>query len=274
MITPKTSLFCVIGNPVSHSLGPIMHNRAFLEVGYDGVYMAFSVEDIQAAITGIKALKIKGVSVTIPHKTEIIPMLDEIEPMAAKIGAVNTLVNREGRIWGGNTDWVGAVRALEEKTHIDGKNVLIVGAGGAARAVAFGIAAGGGRITLANRSIEKGEALAAEINSDFYPLSDLSRKKFDILINTTSIGMTPHVDASPVTVEMLHPEMVVMDIVYNPIKTRLLKMAQELGCITVDGVGMFVRQGAAQFELWTGKPAPVMMMEKTVREALTTQSNG
>ncbi|MFH0731090.1 MAG: shikimate dehydrogenase [Pseudomonadota bacterium] len=268
MITPTTSVYCVIGNPVSQSLSPILHNRAFSHTGYDGVYVAFPVSDIQSAIAGVKAMGIKGASVTIPHKTALIPLLDEIDPLALKIGAVNTLVNRNGRLWGGNTDCIGAVRALSEKTDIAGKTVCILGAGGAARAVGFGVISKGGRVMVANRTPVTGEALAKALDSEFCPLSDIRRHPFDILINTTSVGMTPRIDVSPVSADVLRPELVVMDIVYNPLRTKFLEMARNLGCITVDGAAMFIYQGAAQFELWTGKPAPVAVMAETVRAAL------
>jgi shikimate dehydrogenase len=269
MITPKTSLYCVIGNPVSQSLSPIMHNRAFSLAGYDGVYVAFCVSDIQSAIAGIKALGIKGASVTIPHKTAVIPLLDEIDPLALKIGAVNTLVNRDGRLWGGNTDCAGAVSALSEKTEIPGKRVCVLGAGGAARAVGFGIISKGGRVRIANRTTVAGEALATELNAEFCPLSDIRSHPYDILINTTAVGMTPQTDISPVSADVFSPEMVVMDIVYNPLRTQFLAMAEALGCTTIDGAAMFIHQGAAQFELWTGKRAPIAVMAKTVREALS-----
>lgn len=268
MITPKTSVYCVMGNPVSQSLGPIMHNGAFSHAGFDGVYVAFTVSDIQSAIAGMKALGIKGASITIPHKTAVMPLLDEIDPLARKIGAVNTLVYRDGRLWGGNTDCTGAVRALREKTDIAGKRVGILGAGGAARAVGFGVVSKGGRVTIANRTPVTGEALAEALNSEFCPLSDIGKKPFDILINTTAVGMTPRADVSPVSAEVLRPEMVVMDIVYNPLQTRLLTMAAASGCTTIDGAAMFIHQGAQQFELWTGKPAPVAVMAEAVRNML------
>jgi shikimate dehydrogenase len=268
MITPETNVYCVIGNPVSQSLSPIMHNRAFSHTGYDGVYVAFPVKDIQSAITGIKALGIKGASVTIPHKTAVMKLLDEVDPLAVKIGAVNTIVCRDGRLWGGNTDCTGAVRALSEKTGIAGKRVGILGAGGAARAVGFGVISKGGRVTVANRTTVTGEALAKELDSGFCPLSGIERYSFDILINTTAVGMTPRSDISPVSADALTPGMVVMDIVYNPLRTKFLAMAQTMGCTTIDGVTMFIYQGAEQFELWTGKPAPIGVMAETVRKAL------
>jgi shikimate dehydrogenase len=247
-----------------------MHNRAFSCTGYDGVYVAFSVSDIQSAIAGIKGLGIKGASITIPHKTAVIPLLDEIDPLARKIGAVNTLVNRNGRLWGGNTDCTGAVRALTEKTDIAGKTVCILGAGGAARAVGFGVSSKGGRVRIANRTVAAGEALAKALDAAFCPLSDIGRYHFDILINTTALGMTPQTGVSPVSADVLRPETVVMDIVYHPLRTKFLATAQASGCTTIDGAAMFIHQGAAQFELWTGKPAPIAVMADTVRKSLAS----
>jgi shikimate dehydrogenase len=237
------------------------------------VYVAFPVSDIRSAIAGVKALGIQGASITIPHKTAVIPLLDEIDPLAQKIGAVNTLVNRNGWLWGGNTDCIGAVRALSEKTDIAGKTVCILGAGGAARAVGFGVISKGGRVMIANRTTVSGVALAKALNSEFCPLSDIRHLSFDILINTTSVGMTPRIDASPVSADVLRPELVVMDIVYNPLRTKFLDMARALGCITIDGAAMFIYQGAEQFELWTGKPAPIAVMAETVRTSLESNRN-
>jgi shikimate dehydrogenase len=268
MITPKTNVYCVLGNPVSQSLSPLMQNRAFSHTGFDGVYVAFAVPDIASAISGIKALGIKGASITIPHKAAVIPFLDEIDPLALKIGAVNTLVHREGRFYGANTDCAGAVRALSEKTDIAGKRIGILGAGGAARAVGFGVISKGARVTIANRTAEKGEALAADLNAAFCPLSEISRYPFDILINTTAVGMRPRTGVSPVSADVFTPEMVVMDIVYNPLRTQFLTMAAATGCVTIDGAAMFIYQGAEQFELWTGRPAPIAVMAETVRKAL------
>lgn len=269
MISSHTNTFCVIGDPVRHSLSPLMHNAAFKETGTDGVYLAFEVKDISAAIYGIRGLGILGVSVTIPHKVSVIPHLDEIDKTARQIGAVNTIVNDRGKLRGYNTDCFGASKALAEKTEVQGKRVLIVGAGGAARAIGFGIAEKGGIITISNRTEEKGRSLAHDLQASFCGLEDLESKDWDIIINATSVGMAPKIEGCPVPESILQPGRVVMDIVYNPQETLLLKKAAQRGCETVDGVSMFVYQGACQFELWTGRDAPVSAMEKTVRRALS-----
>ncbi|HGY12256.1 MAG TPA: shikimate dehydrogenase [Desulfobacterales bacterium] len=272
MINSNTSLYAVLGDPISQSLSPVMHNSAFSHAGYNGIYLAFKVKEIEKAISGIKALGIKGAGITIPHKVKAMQFLDEIDETAAKIGAVNTIVNRQGKITGYNFDSIGAVKALKEKTGINNKTVAILGAGGAARAVGYGIIAEGGRLIILNRTKDKGEKLAADLGSDFCHLEDFKKVKCDILINTTSLGMTPNLDQMPVEKKHLNKGMIVMDVVYNPLKTRLLSVAEDMGCTTIDGVSMFVFQGARQFELWTGKKAPVDLMRKTVLKALSCSS--
>ncbi len=261
-----TSLYCVLGDPISHSLSPVMHNSAFTHMGYNGVYLAFNVKDknLASAISGIKALGIKGVSVTIPHKVEVMKFLDNIDEKALKIGAVNTIVNKDGKLFGYNTDCLGATNALLEKTAIKDKDVVILGSGGAARAIGFGIVSEGGRLTILGVLKDEGENLAKDLGVDYYHLSEFKNIDCQILINATPVGMTPNTKAMPVQKEDLKKDMVVMDIVYNPIKTSLLKESEGIGCITADGASMFVYQGAAQFEMWTGKKAPVDIMRKTV----------
>jgi shikimate dehydrogenase len=268
LINAKTSLYAVLGDPVSHSLSPVMHNKAFSHVNYNGIYFAFRVKDIGKAISAIKALGIKGASITIPHKSAVMEHLDEIRGAAGKIGAVNTIVNRQGKMIGYNYDSAGAIRAVKEKTEIKNKSVAVLGAGGAARAVGYGILSEGGKLTILNRTKEKGEKLCADLGCNFFLLEDLNQVKCDILINTTSVGMAPNLKDMPIKKNQLNQCMIVMDIVYNPLKTRFLKAAQDVGCTTIDGISMFIYQGACQFELWTGKRAPVDLMRKTVLKAM------
>jgi len=268
IIDTGTRLYGVFGNPVSHSLSPLMHNAAFAHAKYNAVYLAFKIEDIAAAVSAVRAFAVQGVSVTIPHKVSIMPYLDKIDPLAKEIGAVNTVINRNGMLIGYNSDCLGAVRALREKTEIAGKKIAVIGAGGAARAIGFGIKAEKGHVTIVSRSAEKGEILAKAMNADFLPLAAVNAD-FDIVINTTPVGMTPNTEKMPIPPDLLRQGMTVMDIVYNPLQTMLLKEAKKRGCVTVDGLSMFVYQGAFQFELWTGKPAPVDLMRKTVLQALT-----
>lgn len=273
-IDAQTSLYAVFGNPVDHSLSPAMHNKAFAETGFNGVYLAFRVIDIDAAMAAVRAIGIRGVSVTIPHKIAVMNSLDEIDDQARRIGAVNTVVSREGRLWGYNSDGQGAVRALLEKTAVQGADIAIIGAGGAARAIGFNIVDNGGRVTIINRSIQAGEDLAKDLGADFKPLADLKQINADILINTTPVGMSPQVGDLPLSPELLCEDMLVMDIVYNPVQTALLKHAQRMGCRTIDGVAMFVYQGAFQFKLWTGMESPVETMRAAVLAALTADADG
>ena len=267
-INSDTILFAVLGDPVSHSLGPVMHNTAFSALGYNGAYLAFRVENIGKAVVGIKALGIKGASITIPHKVSVMDFLDELDDTAQKIGAVNTILNKKDVLTGYNSDGIGAVKALFERTTIKDKNVVILGAGGAARAIGFAIISEGGRVTVINRTLANGEKLAKDLGADFQPISKLKQTACHILINTTPVGMFPDTDAMPIRRQDLDKAMVVMDVVYNPLKTRLLRAAEHIGCRTIDGVSMFVYQGAFQLELWTGMKAPVDVMKKAVLNAL------
>lgn len=269
MISPRTEIFCVIGKPVSHSMSPRMHNAAFESAGCDGVYIAFEVEDLGAAVEGIRALGIRGVSVTIPHKISVMPLLDEIDETARKIGAVNTIVNRGGILKGYNSDCSGAVAALLERTDVGGRRVLIVGAGGAARAIGYGLSEKGANIVFCNRTEEKARRLALELGGDFLSMGEIEKDDWDVIVNTTSVGMTPRTETMPIQEILFRSKPVVMDIVYNPLETMMLRKAAEAGCKTVDGAAMFIHQGACQFELWTGRKAPIRVMEETVRRALT-----
>ncbi len=270
-ITPLTRLYGVMGDPVAHSLSPLMHNAAFAQTGVDGVYVAFHVRDLTGAVDGIRALNIFGCSVTIPHKIAIMDLLDAVDPAARRIGAVNTIVNDAGRLIGLNSDSPGAMAALLEKTPLAGNHTAVIGAGGAARAVAYGIRHHGGQLTIVNRTPDKGRRLADEMGGEFVNLDDFAGDGVDILVNTTAVGMTPDTDRMPVSRSCLRAGMTVMDIVYNPLETRLLQTARENGCQVVDGVAMFVHQGAIQFERWTGKTPPVQLMRDTVLAALNTK---
>lgn len=268
LIDQSTKLFGVLGNPVRHSLSPLMHNAAFRETGINAAYLAFESGNLEDAVKGIRGLNIAGMSVTIPFKSDIIPLLDRIDPLANDIGAVNTIVNRDNILTGYNTDASGALKALEDVTEIAGKKCLIIGAGGAARAIGFMLKDNNGEIMIANRSEDRGRKLCKALDSPFIEPSRLENVDADILINTTPAGMSPDTGNCPVPEHMLKREMTVMDIIYNPVKTKLLKAAHERGCITIDGLGMFIYQGAEQFRLWTGMNAPVDTMKKIVEEKL------
>ncbi len=264
----KTQLYGILGDPIGHTLSPVMHNAAFAAVNYPGVYFAFEVKDLAGALTGAKALNLKGLSITIPYKVKALNLVDKLDETARRIGALNTIINRNGNLYGFNSDSPGAMAALAEKTAIKDKNVAIIGAGGAARALAYGIKSRGGALSIYNRSLPKARQLASELDASYFPLSEFGNKQCDILINTTSVGMTPNYDDMPVAPQTLNKNMVVMDIIYNPLKTALLKAADKIGCVIVDGVSMFIYQGALQFEMWTHTKAPVDIMRETVLKAL------
>ncbi len=260
VINGRTKVHGIIGNPVGHSLSPAMHNAAFDALAMNRVYVAFAVSDLAAAIAGIRGLGLAGLSVTIPHKQEIIPFLDQVEPVATAIGAVNTVVVDDERLVGHNTDWVGANTALATVMELKGRRVVILGAGGAARAVGFGLKEAGAEVVIVNRGRDRGLALARELDADFVPLTGVDMVSGDGLVNATSVGMEPDSDRIPLPGEMLAKFAVVMDIVYAPVETRLLREAVAAGCRVVNGLEMLLFQGAAQFELWTGEAAPLEAM--------------
>lgn len=253
---------------MEHSLSPIMHNAAFEHCGLNSAYAAFEVDDIRGAIEGIRALHIYGASVTIPHKTEVIRYLDEVEPIAQRIGAINTIVNQDGRLIGHNTDWIGAIRSLEEITDIPDRHFIIIGAGGAARAIGFGIKHKGGRLTILNRSEERGQELARDLGCPFYHIDFITELDAHSLIHATPVGMYPHINDTLIPKEQLKRGMVVMDTVYNPMETRLLREAKERRCTVINGLKMLVYQGVSQFEIWTGKEAPMDVMQRAIYETL------
>lgn len=268
----KTEVYGIIGNPVGHSLSPLMHNAAFAATGANRVYVPFLVEDIADAVKGLRALNIKGASVTIPHKEAILPFLDDIDPVAAKIGAVNTVhVVGDGQrrlLAGSNSDWVGANRALADHTDLRGSTVILLGAGGSARAIAFGLREAGAEVVLCSRTEARGRELAADLGCRWYALTELERLPGTVLVNATSVGMAPNVGNSLVAQRHLAKFSVVMDIVYAPIETRLLREAKEAGCRVVNGLEMLLYQGVAQYELWTGQTAPVEVMRARLLQAV------
>jgi shikimate dehydrogenase len=275
-------VFGVFGDPISHSLSPAMHNAAFSTLGLDCIYHAFRIspKKLEKAILGAEAMGFGGLNLTVPLKEAALE-LDCIkpDPLAERIGAINTIVfKKNGEIIGYNTDGLGAKKALvEAAVEIEGSEIVIAGAGGAARAVAFQLAADGAEITLINRTEERAIELAREISATTLPgkikatglfgLKDLL-KEANVLINTTTLGMYPNTDTAIATAEELHPDLTVFDIVYNPLETKLLKEAKAVGAKTVNGVLMLVYQGAEAFKLWTGIEPPVELMKETVLEAL------
>ncbi|RIW37615.1 shikimate dehydrogenase [Bacillus salacetis] len=273
------SLYGVIGNPIGHSLSPHMHNDAFKENDIDSLYQPFLVrsDELEKAVDGLKVLGIKGFNVTIPHKSAIIPLLDEIDPLAESIGAVNTVVRDGGRFIGYNTDGMGFLKSLQESCPfpLKDKNVLIIGAGGAARAIFHSLAASGiQNIDICNRTSERGKDI---INECVYPCSSAALslqkaeqglEKYDIIVQTTSVGMYPDTDEMPLHVTRIKKGAFISDIIYNPRETAIIKAFRGLGGKGVNGIGMFVHQGALAFELWTGIKPDSNRMRKIVQQQL------
>ncbi len=279
MIDSHTKLFGIIGNPVAHSKSPLMHNGLFEHYGLNNRYLAFDVDSSQLreTVIGIRAFKIKGMNVTIPHKVKIMEYLDDISQEAREIGAVNTIVNDNGKLIGYNTDGDGYVRSLIEETNIKlpGKRVLIIGAGGAARAISYALAKNNIQaFIIANRNMKNAMEMVERLGKDSIVtaihLDDMKAylKDADVIINTTSIGMSPDIDQSPIDAEFIQSKHVVSDIIYNPLKTKLLKDAASKGAAIHSGLGMFIYQGAIAFEKWTGIAPNVKLMKEIVLHSL------
>ncbi|MGI5850485.1 MAG: shikimate dehydrogenase [Clostridiales bacterium] len=261
IITPNTSYAAVIGHPIGHSLSPQLHNSIYDKIGIDMIYLAFDIPsgNLESAVEGLCALNFSGFNVTIPHKEEVIAFLDKIDPMAAAIGAVNTVKIEGRRMTGYNTDGLGFLHSLKGQcVECKGRNILILGAGGSARAIGITLAdQTPGEILILNRNRDRGERLAMDINE--YAGYGLSRAvgdvpdRIDIIINTTPLGMWPKVLDSPLAGYTFNPETIVCDIVYNPLETALLGEAKRSGCKTVGGLGMLVGQGIKAVEIWTDK---------------------
>jgi shikimate dehydrogenase len=283
MITSHTGLCGLIGEPVTHSLSPVMQNAAFEAMGLDFVYLAFAVDgrNVDLALAGCRALGLRGFNVTVPYKEAVLPFLDDVDPEASRIGAVNTVVNKSGRLYGHNTDSRGFKRSLSDfGFEPAGRNVIILGAGGVARAIAFSLIeeVAGLTITTRKESLEKGHLLADELGpkASARDLSELEQllDGASLLVNATSAGMIPHVDETLVSQEFLRSGLTVFDAVYNPQETRLLREAVASGSSVISGVDMLVNQGELRFEIWTGKAPPDGVMKAAVKKALEGNSPG
>ncbi|MCX5684886.1 MAG: shikimate dehydrogenase [Planctomycetota bacterium] len=282
---PQTRVYGVIADPVGHSLSPRIHNAASAETGLAAVYLPLWVEgDPAAFVRAMREFDFDGYSVTIPHKQTVMAAADEIEPLARQIGAVNTIQRRQdGSLFATNTDWTAGLAAIEAVVGtgwLTGKQAIIVGAGGVGRAMAFALKERGAAVTLTDVDEARAEALAKDVGVESMPIAALQRggygdpprPVYDALLNCTPIGMHPKIDATPVPREVLRPGMLVYDAVYNPLETRLVREAREVGCRTVAGIDHFVRQAVEQFELWTHQPAPAETMRQVVVEALTAHA--
>jgi shikimate dehydrogenase len=281
----KLKLFALIGDPIEQSLSPAMHNAAFRALGLKCAYIALRVPKpmLADAIAGVWTLGIAGLNVTIPHKIGIVGLLDELDESASLVGAVNTVKNDRGKLIGFNTDGEGALRALQgEIGSVKGKEVVLLGAGGAARAIAFSLAKARARLTIANRTVSRARALASTIEQKLginVEVTSLSRaeltralKNAGVLINATSVGMYPKTEKTLVRASMMHRGLVVFDIVYGSLRTKLLREARRAGGKTVEGLGMLVHQGALAFEIWTGKRAPIKIMKAAAKRELRGKS--
>ena len=281
-ITARTKLCAVIGNPVGHSLSPAIHNAAFNEKNLDFVYLAFQVEDVKSALSGMRALNnFRGMSVTIPHKIDAMKYVDEIAEVDRSIGSINTIINKDGKLIGLGTDGLGALKALVDAgVVLDGKSVLMLGSGGAARAIAFTLARNAklGKLTILDINEDFLKGLTADLQAgtdtciESEVMKDGSLAKAmahaDIIINCTPIGMHPREGVSLVPIELFRSGQVVFDVVYTPLETKLLADARSRGLLTVSGVEMFINQAVLQFEHFTGVDAPVDVMRKVVMEKL------
>lgn len=274
----------LIGHPVGHSMSAVMHNAAFRELDLDLRYELRPVRPRELGAFVSKRLReqdVRGANVTIPHKVSVIEHLDELDQTASRIGAVNTIVNKGGRLKGYNTDGIGAMRALGEAYgSLEGSRAVLIGAGGAARAIGYSLATSVDELAILNRTPERADDLAGDLSDlpectatiSAYPLLRRRLEKLledaDILINATPLGMGPNADETPVDGDLLRPGLLVFDSVYNPPRTRLLREAEEAGARTLSGMSMLVYQGAASFELWTGREAPKGLMARAVEEEL------
>lgn len=275
MINAKTKVYGIIGNPVEHSMSPAIHNAAFQALGLNCVYLAFKTTDVKNALAGIRSLQIGGLSVTIPHKQEVMGYLDEIDPVAENIGAVNTVINDNGILKGYNSDGFGAYRAIKTQCDsIAGESVILLGSGGAARAIGFTISAEEklAELVILGQNEDECHTLSEDIRgktahkvtADNIKNADKYLKEAKLLINCTPVGMHPHVDNTPVAGALLHSGLTVFDIVYNPYHTRLLQEAAEKKCRIIYGTEMFLNQAYIQFEMWTQEKAPVSVMRQVL----------
>jgi len=282
-VSGKTKVCALLGDPVEHSLSPCFQNAAFQHLSLDFIYLAFTVkaEDLRNAILGVRSLGFHGLNVTMPHKISVIQHLDELDENAEKIKSVNTILNRNGKLIGYTTDGIGALNALKyNDVNPSGKKIVILGAGGASRSVSFALAKEAEELVILNRTAARAEKLVSDVHRliggcekiRWEELTEENIRKelreAEILINATPVGMSPNVDETPVNKSYLHPDLVVFDLVYHPLETKLLREARMAGAKTINGLSMLIHQGAASFEIWTGVKAPIEVMMKATEEEL------
>jgi 3-dehydroquinate dehydratase/shikimate dehydrogenase len=259
-----TRIFGVAGNPIAHSLSPLMHSTAFRRENVNAVMLPLKVRALADLLTLVRELPLGGVAVTMPLKEEVLPHLANMDPLTAKIGACNTLrTGVDGKLYGFNTDVAGVIRPLEKRIKLQDARIAVLGAGGAARAAVFALVSQGAEVFIVNRTHEKAVKLARQAKAKALKHDLFAKGRFDVLINTTPCGMTGIKQALPIAESELNAGLV-FDMVYNPLETPLLKLAKERGILVISGLEMFVQQGARQFEIWTGKPAPEAEMMRVV----------
>lgn len=279
-----TKLCVLMGDPVEHSLSPAMQNAAFGHLNLNYAYMAFriAIENLKDALVGAKTLNILGLNITMPLKTRVIEFLDEIDQSAQSVGAVNTVLQKNGRLIGYNTDGIGALNVLESSgTEVAHGKIVILGAGGASRAVGHALGEKAEKIIIMNRTAEKARAIVEELNRIYgekFRHGELTARCLqeelldaDVVVNATSVGMRPHENETLIGKEFLRSDLTVFDLVYNPLKTRLLQEAEAAGAKTVDGLSMLISQGALSFEIWTGRKAPIDVMRDACIKALSNK---
>ncbi len=270
-LTHKTRVYGVIGNPIGHSLSPLLHNTGYIAARRDAVFLPFLVERLEDFLKAVPDFGMRGFSVTLPHKEAVFRRLDECERLSEKIGAVNTVtVRRDGSLYGSNTDYLGVLRTLQKKMKLAGSRVLVFGAGGSARAAAFALAKAGAQVFVCARRESAARMLARAVEGEVVPRATLRKSKFDAILNATPVGMHPQVQASPMVESELNC-FLVMDLIYRPMQTKLLRMASDRGIKTISGVEMFLAQGIAQWEHWMGIRAPEAVMRKAVLAELSAK---
>ena len=272
-IDGKTKVYGLVGHPVAHSLSPLIQNTAFRELGIKAVYVVFDVTDLSGALEGIKGLNIEGVNITIPWKHEVLPLLDKITETARLSGAANTIVREGKRLIGTNTDVSGLIRLFRRKgLQWKGHPVTILGAGGAARAAVIALKSIGADPVVFNRKSDFHLAiqLSEDLGCQIRPLESITITPDTVaVINCTPVGMSPNESALPIPASLLRSDLVVMDAVYSPVQTKLLRIAKRLGCTTIPGIEWLIAQGADAFKFWTGQDAP----EETMRKILLDRTN-
>ncbi len=273
-IDSATRIFGVAGNPIGHSLSPLMHNTAFKRENVNAVMLPLKVKALDDLLRVVRELPLGGCAVTMPLKQEVLPHLANMDALTAKIGACNTLrTGADGKLYGFNTDVAGIIRPLEKRVKLQGARVLVVGAGGAGRAAVFGLVDQGAEVFVVNRTHEKAVALGRKAKAKSLKQEALAKQKFDVIVNSTPLGMEGMKGSLPLKENELNANLV-FDLVYNPLVTPLLKLAHSKGIAVISGLEMFVQQGARQFEIWTGKPAPEAEMHRVVELALKRRAEG